>query len=101
MNPDEIAAQALADLEAKSESDLAAVRDLAAEAKGRLERGLREVRAQAEPGEPVEIEEEEAVETEPQAQVVWEFDPSLEASADALVDDDGIPPADSPGDEPQ
>lgn len=110
MTPDEIAAQALADLEAKSESDLAAVRDRAAEAKARLERGLREIKAQAQPSESVEeIEPLPEVEIEPQSQVVWDFDPSLEANADELVhddldvatDDDGIPLADSPGEAPQ
>ena len=77
MTPDEIAAQALAELESKSEAHLAAVRAHAAAAKSRLEQGLLNLRTQA---ETLTAVEPEVAAAEPS----WDFGQSTTGSMPQL-----------------
>jgi hypothetical protein len=73
-DPEALAAQALADIEAKAEAHLASIRANAAAAKDRLEQGVLNLRTQAETTAPVEQHNVLSDEG-------WEFDLNTEASA--------------------
>jgi hypothetical protein len=102
VNPEEMAAQALADLEAKAQTHLASIRANAAAAKERLEQGVLNLRTQAEAAAPVEVSSllsdegwgfdltpEPSAAEEPAA---MDYDPATFAQELGIAtDEDGIP----------
>ena len=84
--PEDLAAQALADLEAKAESQIAAIRAKATEARTRLEQGMLNLESRA-----VETPAAEDAHAAVPPDLAWEFDPNLEGGADEF----GATPPDS------
>ena len=73
MDPEDLAAKALAEIEAKAAAHIASLRAAAAASKDRLEQGVLNLQSQAEPAAPVEST---ALTDEG-----WEFDLGTEAGA--------------------
>jgi len=81
VNPEELVSQALAELEAESQSALSDVRTRAGDARSRIEATFLELRAQA--GSSVSVEASEGV---------WELEPDFDSSPEAEQAADLIAP---------